>query len=82
MPSHSTKYEKNMNKDTPDHYLMDKVWSKQMMKKRIGKHYEKDMKSLYHGKVDKTGNSVSFSEKKTRRMFRVNVFCKKHYSEI
>ena len=21
MPSHSTKYEKNMNKDTPDHYL-------------------------------------------------------------
>lgn len=39
-------------------------------------------RGLYNGKDIRTGNNVSFSQRKTKRKFRPNVFKKRVYSEI
>jgi len=40
------------------------------------------LRGLYHGKVIKFGNQISFSDKKTRRRWKPNVLRKEYYSEI
>mmetsp|Transcript_10252 Transcript_10252/g.15271 ORF Transcript_10252/g.15271 Transcript_10252/m.15271 type:complete len:167 (-) Transcript_10252:322-822(-) len=39
-------------------------------------------RGLYNGKDIRTGNNVSFSQRKTKRKFRPNVFKKRVYSEV
>jgi len=39
-------------------------------------------RGLYDGKDIRTGNNVSFSNKKTKRKFKPNVFIKRIYSEV
>jgi len=61
---------------------MDIGWCKKEMGRRIYKHKPKGLANLFHGKITKTGNDVTYSEKKNRRLFKVNSFRKKHWSDV
>ena len=56
--------------------------SQQMKKLQVRFRSNRSRRGLYDGKDIRSGNNVSFSNKKTKRKFRPNVFKKRLYSEI
>lgn len=57
------------------------IFSTQQQQQQVRFRSNRSRRGLYDGKDVRFGNRVSFSEKKTRRKFRPNVFIKRVYSE-
>ena len=77
-PLQYSRYWKNLT----DTDFQDRSYCKTFIERNYFKHAQRTQRGLFHGREEKSGFTYCFSDKRTRRRFKVNAHYKTYHSEI